>query len=274
MDLRIETRVRGDGKRWRPLVNDETIGLMRRKKKGVPAGAAAAPAKSFVNRPFRGLEVATSAASPRVPSEPRSGPTEPSAQASDADLFSVAMAGVDVLSSKQPAVVPPPIEPTRRRPVEDPDAEAFAELSDLVSGSGVFDITDTTEFLEGAASGVDSGLVRRLRRGEFAFRRHLDLHGMTVAEAHDAVDGFLRSAVQSEQRCVLIVHGRGLNSPDKVPVLKRHLVDWISRGTWARRVLAFTSARPCDGGAGATYVLMRRNRAGKKQIRVTEGAKW
>jgi DNA-nicking Smr family endonuclease len=59
-----------------------------------------------------------------------------------------------------------------------------------------------------------------------------------------------------------------------VPILKRNLVDWLSRGPWARSVLAFTSARPCDGGAGALYILLRRKRDAKKQVRVTEGAKW
>lgn len=245
---------------------------MRRKKKRKSA-VAAAPAKSFTNRPFRGLEAPPPEARPAASPVPQRR-AEDAAPASDADLFAAAMSGVEALSSEQRAVVPPAVDPARRRPAEDPETEALAELSDLVSGAGVFDITDTTEFLEGAASGVDSGLVRRLRRGEFAFRRHLDLHGMTVAEARDAVDGFFRSAVRSEERCVLIIHGRGLNSPDRVPVLKRHLVDWISRGAWARGVLAFTSARPCDGGAGAMYVLMRRNRDGKKQIRVTEGARW
>ena len=65
-------------------------------------------------------------------------------------------------------------------------------------------------------------------------------------------------AHQSGQRCVLIVHGRGLNSKDQVPVLKHRLTTWLTRGSWARLVLAFTSARPCDGGAGALYVLLRR----------------
>lgn len=184
------------------------------------------------------------------------------------------MSDVAPLSEEQRAVVPRPAPPNRPQPIEKEDAEALAELSDLVSGEGAFDITDTTEFLEGAAAGVDPGLVRKLRRGHFAFRRHLDLHRMRVDEARAAVDGFLRQAIRESDRCVLIVHGRGLNSPAGVPVLKRHLVDWLSRGAWARSVLAFTSARPCDGGAGALYVLMRRQRDSKKRIRVTQGAKW
>ena len=71
---------------------------------------------------------------------------------------------------------------------------------------------------------------------------------------------------------MLIVHGRGLNSKDQVPVLKERLKIWLARGRAAHVVLAFATARPCDGGAGALYVLLRRDR-GKRPIRVTEGAK-
>ena len=75
---------------------------------------------------------------------------------------------------------------------------------------------------------------------------------------------------------VLIIHGRGLNSKDQVPVLKTRLAQWLARGSWARLVLAFTSARPCDGGAGALYVLLRRQRhtGQRPPVRVTHGAKW
>ena len=75
---------------------------------------------------------------------------------------------------------------------------------------------------------------------------------------------------------MLIVHGRGLNSKDQVPVLKTRLAQWLARGSWARLVLAFTSARPYDGGAGALYVLLRRQRhtGPRAPVKVTHGAKW
>jgi DNA-nicking Smr family endonuclease len=97
---------------------------------------------------------------------------------------------------------------------------------------------------------------------------------MTAEEARVAVDRFLSGAHRAGQRCVLIVHGRGLNSKDQIPVLKHRLTTWLVRGAWARLVLAFTSARACDGGAGALYVLLRRDRrATKRPIHVTHGAK-
>ncbi|MBX3027730.1 Smr/MutS family protein [bacterium] len=186
------------------------------------------------------------------------------------------MRGVQPLAATARQRVAPPPPATTTHPVTDEDAEALAELSDLVGGTGSFDLANSIEFIEGAANGVDRRLVRRLRAGDFAYQSHLDLHGMTAEEARGAVDRFLKSAQQQGQRCVLIVHGRGLNSKDQVPVLKTRLATWLARGSWARLVLAFTSARPCDGGAGALYVLLRRQRktGPRAPVRVTHGAKW
>jgi DNA-nicking Smr family endonuclease len=192
----------------------------------------------------------------------------------DSDLFLREMAGVRRLSAAaRSRVAPRPPAPTARAVVER-DAEALAELSDLVAGGGPFDIADSFEFVEGAVVGLDPRVLRRLRAGDFAYQSHLDLHGMTAEEARAAVERFLVRAHRRGQRCVLIVHGRGLNSKDQVPVLKQRITAWLARGSWARLVLAFTSARACDGGAGALYVLLRRQRAAKRPFRVTQGAKW
>jgi DNA-nicking Smr family endonuclease len=87
---------------------------------------------------------------------------------------------------------------------------------------------------------------------------HLDLHGQTRDEAKRAVELFLRDARRSGKRCVVLVHGRGLHSRDQLPVLKEALGTWLGQGRFARHVLAFATARPADGGAGAVYVLLRR----------------
>src|SRR5206468_4154134 len=158
-----------------------------------------------------------------------------------------------------------------RTPVSE-EAEALAALSDLTRGATRFDITDTREYVEGAIVGLDPRVLRRLRRGDFAWQDHLDLHGMTSETARVAVDRFLADSVALGHRCVLIVHGRGHNSKDQTPVLKERLKSWLARGRTARIVLGFTTARPCDGGAGALYVLLRRDRR-RRPIRVTEGAK-
>lgn len=190
------------------------------------------------------------------------------------DLFRREMAGVRPLPAAARARVAPLPPAPAERAVTDPNAEALAELSDLVTGTGDFDLSNSVEFVEGGVPGLDRRLVRRLRAGAFAYQSHLDLHGMSAAQAREAVDRFLTGAHRKGQRCVLIIHGRGLNSKDQIPILKHRIVTWLAHGTWARLVLAFTSARACDGGAGALYVLLRRQREAKRPIRVTHGAKW
>lgn len=159
-----------------------------------------------------------------------------------------------------------PREPTSE------ETEALATLSDLVAGDGHFDISETREYVEGHVVGIDARLLRRLRRGEFAWQAWVDLHGMTAAAARDAVEAFIVRSVRGGLRCLLVVHGRGLNSKDQIPVLKERVKAWLARGRIGRHVLAFSSARAVDGGAGALYVLLRRDRR-RRPIRVTEGAK-
>jgi DNA-nicking Smr family endonuclease len=81
---------------------------------------------------------------------------------------------------------------------------------------------------------------------------------MTREEARAAVESFIEGSRTGGKRCVLIVTGRGLHSKDEIPVLKDRVKSWLERGRIARSVLAFVSARPCDGGTGAVYVLLRR----------------
>jgi DNA-nicking Smr family endonuclease len=247
--------------------------MRRRKRQPTPPGP---PAPGFHHHPFRQLGGAARRPKPAAPpsAPPPVDPPSPAATPDDGDLFHREMAGVRPLSpAARSRVAPLPPAPAERA-VTDPDAEALAELSDLVTGSGPFDLADSVEFVEGAVAGLDRRLVRRLRAGDFAYQSHLDLHGMIADEARSAIDRFLNTAHQKGQRCVLIIHGRGLNSKDQVPVLKNRVTTWLARGAWARLVLAFTSARPCDGGAGALYVLLRRQRAAKRPIHVTQGAKW
>ena len=150
----------------------------------------------------------------------------------------------------------PAPRPVSRRDAD--EAEAYAELADLIEGVGQFNFTDTDEYIEGIAPGLDKRLLRRLRKGDFALQGHVDLHGMNREEARAAVEDFLTRARSSGKRCVLIVHGRGLHSKDSIPVLKERIKAWLERGRIAKWVLAFASARPCDGGAGAVYVLLRK----------------
>ncbi|NVJ16350.1 Smr/MutS family protein [Myxococcus sp. AM010] len=172
----------------------------------------------------------------------------------DASLFYSAMDGVQQLTHRGEAPAPNPRLPE----LIDENAEALAQLSELVAGQGDFDFTGTDESIEGAGPGIDRNLLRALRRGDFAIQGQLDLHGKTQAEARDALERFLGDSRRAKRRCVLVVHGRGLNSKDQIPVLKERLKGWLSEKRIGRMVLAFATARPQDGGTGAVYVLLRR----------------
>jgi len=188
-------------------------------------------------------------------------PAAPPIERDDEQLFSDEMSGVLPLAADPRGRLgaPPPTAeraPIRRRAVE--EAEAYAQLADLVDGTGAFDIADTDEYIEGLAPGIDRRLLKKLRKGDYALQGHVDLHGLSSDEAHAEVERFLDGARDAGKRCVLIVHGRGLNSKEGIPVLKERLKVWLTRGRIGRGVLAFTTARPADGGAGAVYVLLRR----------------
>ena len=248
-----------------------TAGMSRRSTRA-GADAQKRTADKLPNAPFRGLRQRLEMQRPAPPPPVAPPPKTTAAPVPDEDVFARAMDGVARLDDAARDRVDGPMPAASPRRIVTEEAEALATLSDLVNGDAPFDIAETREYLEGHVLGLDPRLVRRLRRGDFAWQAHVDLHGMTAAPARDAVEEFVLSSARAGHRCVLVVHGRGLNSKDHIPVLKEHMKSWLAKGRIGRHVLAFTSARAVDGGAGALYVLLRRDRK-KRSIRVTEGAK-
>jgi DNA-nicking Smr family endonuclease len=112
----------------------------------------------------------------------------------------------------------------------------------------------------GLAQGIDRAHLDRLSRGETPVDLELDLHGLSAADARRLVRETLRCAHEDGDRCVLIIHGRGKHS-ELSPVLREGLVEWLQEPPTSRLVMAFASARPGDGGVGASYVLLRRRRS-------------
>ena len=140
----------------------------------------------------------------------------------------------------------------------DENEEVIAHLQELVAGSIDMDFSFSDEYMEGAISGIGRHTMRKLKRGELPVQAHIDLHGLTKKDAEEAVRRFLITSHYRGLRCVLIIHGRGLNSPDSFPVLKERLPVWLNRGPARKIVMAFSSAQPYDGGTGAIYVLLRK----------------
>lgn len=192
------------------------------------------------------------------------------AELDEAALLRQALDGVRQLSDNRPGRMP--VQPSVSRTIVSEDAEVLAQLSDLVSGRAPFDITETEEYIEGARVDLDPRLVVRLRRGEFPVQAHVDLHGMVQSAAKEALTSFVHESVRKGLRTILVVHGKGLGSPGGRPVLKQATTEWLSHGTLCGYVLAFTTARPADGGGGAMYVLLKRERK-RAPFDVLTGAK-
>jgi DNA-nicking Smr family endonuclease len=153
----------------------------------------------------------------------------------------------------------------------DADAEVFESLRNLLENGDGFIVADTPEYIEGTVYSANRIIAERLHRGDFSIQEHVDLHGLNVDEARDALENFLRESITNGKRAVLIIHGRGLSSPVK-PVLKAKVVEWLTIGSWRKWVIAYSSAQLCDGGAGATYVLLRQ-RPITKRFRKKSGIK-
>jgi DNA-nicking Smr family endonuclease len=159
----------------------------------------------------------------------------------------------DVSPLRQPKRPP---ERERRRPRA---SSRRADEARVLADSLAFDAHDldveSGDELGFRREGISESVMRRLRRGEYAVRDELDLHGMTQDEARAALGAFLAEAAQHDRRCVRVIHGKGLGSGHRGPVLKSAVNRWLRRHA---AVAAFCSARRNDGGTGALYVLLSR----------------
>ena len=222
----------------------------------------------------RAIEVTKHAPAPRpAPAKPaaKSAATPASPPVDEETILRTAYEGVRPLGDTK-TNHRMPVVPEVRRAIVSEEAEVLAALSDLVSGIGAFDLTETEEYVEGARVGLDPRLLSRLRRGEFAVQDHIDLHGMIQPDAKRALQEFVLKCVGKGMRTVLVVHGRGLGSPGGRPVLKHAAAQWLSHGEIGAHVHAFATAKAQDGGAGAMYVLLRRDRR-RAAFDVLQGAK-
>jgi DNA-nicking Smr family endonuclease len=151
----------------------------------------------------------------------------------------------------QISVVPP--EPIPVQLQLDEQAVMREAISDEFDGDALL---DTDEALSFRRPGIGVDVVRKLRRGAWRIQGQLDLHGLRRDDARDTLSKFIRDAQKTGWRCVRVVHGKGLGSPGKTPVLKGRVQSWLIQKI---EVLAFAQARPAEGGAGALVVLLAPN---------------
>jgi len=202
-------------------------------------------------------------------------PSPPIAEEDENEAFARAMAGIKPLSGEQAGgrgvhpVAPPEASSVS---MADALAEGKAHLLDLVAGKVEFELTFTDEYIQGYVKDLDSKIFRQLRTGALSPEAHLDLHGHNAAQARDAVVAFIKSNYLSGRRCLLLIPGRGANSPGGLPVLKEEIKSWLTRDPLKRVVLAFSTAQPRHGGAGALYVLLRARKKTGGKIRWERGS--
>jgi DNA-nicking Smr family endonuclease len=172
----------------------------------------------------------------------------------DPDLFQFAMKDVKALGwSDVPLHHRPPLE---IQPQDD-ELEALRALEEFMR-KGNIRIEQTAEYIEGSVQPHGRLYLDDLRSGRFSVQAHLDLHGMNQQEARFALDEFLMESIRLGFSCVRVIHGRGRHSHKHHPVLKENIQRWLCHRRLGRHVIAYTSARVCDGGGGAVYVLLRK----------------
>ena len=174
------------------------------------------------------------------------------------ELFSRAVGAVKALPAKHlpghpghrarlPMAPPAPIPVQQQLDEQAVMREALSDEFDVES------LLDTDEALSFRRPGMGPDVVRKLRRGGWSIQGQLDLHGLRRDDAREALTQFVKDAHKVGWRCVRVVHGKGLGSPGKTPVLKARVQSWLIQ---KQEVLAFVQARPAEGGAGALVVLL------------------
>lgn len=167
------------------------------------------------------------------------------------NLFTRAVGKVAPIANQE-RVWSPPQRLTPRPLQQDLDDEAVMHesMSDEFDISTLLDADDQLSFRR---PGIGTDVTRKLRKGEWSIQGQIDLHGLRSDEARNAMGQFIRDAKRTGWRCVRVVHGKGLGSPGKEPVLKSKVQRWLVQ---KKEVLAFVQAKPSDGGGGALLVLL------------------
>lgn len=172
-------------------------------------------------------------------------------RAAEKDLFTRAIGATAPLKRKAVVALAP--EPPAPIPVQqqlDEQRVLRESLSDEFDVTTLLDVDDAMSFRR---PGIGTDVTARLRKGDWSIQAQIDLHGMRSDEAREALGGFIRNAYRQGLRCVRVVHGKGLGSPGRQPVLKTKTQRWLIQ---KNEVIAFVQAKPAEGGAGALVVLL------------------
>ncbi|SNS24267.1 DNA-nicking endonuclease, Smr domain [Humidesulfovibrio mexicanus] len=190
----------------------------------------------------------------------------------DEHLFFSAMQGVEQIGGAGRQIQPPP-PPVPEPEDEEGDPEARL-MRQAMQGPVEFELELCEEYMHGYVRGLDSKIFQQLKAGRLSPEGHLDLHGQNADQALDSLLFFMRESYLAGRRMVLVIPGRGKNSPKGLSILRQELQAWLTREPLRRITLAFCTAQPKDGGAGALYVLLRKMKKSQGKVAWDKQMNW
>ena len=176
-------------------------------------------------------------------------------KAEDKALFRASVENVTPLPKRDKAELERPRpHPVPAQRLRDNHAVLQDSLSDHIPWDSGLESGDELSFLR---NGISAQTLKKLRRGHWVIQDELDLHGLTTLEARLLLVEFLNHCAHRGLRCVRIIHGKGLRSKNREPVLKQKVANWLMQRD---EILAFCQARRTEGGGGAVVVLLKGQR--------------
>jgi DNA-nicking Smr family endonuclease len=204
------------------------------------------------HQPFKDLKKILK--SKRKKTTPELPESKQSCSLSDEDIFLESMR--EVMEIEEYRSLPVYQKRAEFSPKKHPDHNnSVKALEEIVEGKRSIHLPDTPEYVEYIDRACRDEIIQYLHEGKVSIQDCLDLHGAVAEEAEEEVERFIKDSIRKGFKCIKIIHGRGLRSPT-VPVLKEAVVKWLL-SRFRKYIAAFVSARQCDGGLGAVYVLLK-----------------
>jgi DNA-nicking Smr family endonuclease len=208
--------------------------------------------KSFIIHPFEKLRKRIESKQAVPPPPARRKKKE---EYTDEELFGREMEDVLVIEEFRSLACASRSRKPKGEPVQrDSEREVLAVLGEITAGERPIHLPDTQEYVEWINPAFRDDIIRSLHEGRFSVQAFLDLHGCTVPEAEEEFDDFIRDSLRKSLSCVKVIHGRGLRSV-RGARLKDAVVTRLS-GHFRKSIIAYVTARQCDGGLGALYILL------------------